>query len=149
MKPKHSHFSPLTSLLQNSETGSLIARAAQSSRLEKTIKGWPALRGVAFSVGPLKNDQLKLFVGTPAALTRLRQSLPSLITHLQQSGLNVNHIQLQIQTNPLVSKQLNRKPKRAVFTDAARKAWLDLENKLPDSPVKTATSALNRHHKFK
>ncbi|MFN4045219.1 hypothetical protein [Limnobacter sp.] len=63
--------------------------------------------------------------------------------------MNINEIQLQIQTNPLTSKQLERRPKRAVFSDAARKAWLDLENRLADSPLKEATQALNKHHKFK
>lgn len=63
--------------------------------------------------------------------------------------MNINDIQLQIQTNPLVSKQLDRHPKRAVFSDAAKKAWLDLENRLEDSPLKEATQALNKHHGIK
>lgn len=149
MKSKHSQFSNLASLLHQGATSSLIAQAAQSRWLEKTIQGWPSLRGVTFSVGPLKNDTLKIFVSTPASLTRLRQSIPSLIAHLQKSGLNINQIQLQIQTNPLVSKQLDIKPKRAVFSDAAKKAWLDLENRLIDSPIRDATTALNKNHKFK
>ncbi|MCE2745678.1 MAG: flagellar hook-length control protein FliK [Burkholderiales bacterium] len=135
--------------MQEPETSSLITQAAQSRRLEKTIHSWPSLRGVTFSVGPIKKDKLKIFVSTPAALTRLRQSLPSLIQHLQGSGLNINEIQLQIQTNPLMSKQLERRPKKAVFSEAAKKAWLDLESRLADSPLKEATQALNKHHKFK
>lgn len=63
--------------------------------------------------------------------------------------MNINDIQLQIQTNPLVSKQLDLRPKRAVFSDAAKKAWLDLENRLEDSPLKEATQALNKHHNIK
>lgn len=100
-------------------------------------------------MGPIKKDKLKIFVSTPAAITRLRQSLPSLIQHLQGSGMNINEIQLQIQTNPLISKQLVKQPKKAVFSDAAKKAWLDLENRLDDSPLKEATQALNKHHQFK
>jgi len=149
VKPKHSALSPLASLMQEPQTSSLITQAAQSRRLEKIIHSWPSLRGVTFSVGPIKKDKLKIFVSTPAALTRLRQSLPSLIQHLQNSSMNINDIQLQIQTNPLTSKQLERRPKQAVFSDAAKKAWLDLENRLEDSPIKEATQALNRHHKFK
>lgn len=60
--------------------------------------------------------------------------------------MNINEIQLQIQTNPLISKQLDKQPKRAVFSEAAKKAWLDLENRLEDSPLKQATQALNKHH---
>jgi hypothetical protein len=149
VKFKHSALSPLASLMQEPQTSSLITQAAQSRRLEKIIHTWPSLRGVTFSVGPVKKDKLKIFVSTPAALTRLRQSLPSLIQHLQNSSMNINDIQLQIQTNPLTSKQLERRPKKAVFTDAAKKAWLDLENRLEDSPIKEATQALNKHHKFK
>lgn len=157
MKPKYSAksprlstaLSPLASLMQEPETSSLITQAAQSRRLEKIIHAWPALRGVIFSVGPIKKDKLKIFVSNPAALTRLRQSIPSLILHLQGSGMNINDIQLQIQTNPLPSKQLERRPKRAVFSDAARNAWLDLENRLDNSPLKEATQALNKHHKLK
>lgn len=149
MKPKHSSLSPLASLMQEPQTSSLIAQAAQSRRLEKIIHSWPSLRGVTFSVGPVKKDKLKIFVSTPAALTRLRQSLPSLIQHLQSSGMNINDIQLQIQTNPLISRQLAKQPKRAVFSDAAKKAWLDLENRLEDSPLKQATRALNKHHNLK
>ncbi|WP_334119282.1 hypothetical protein [Limnobacter sp.] len=63
--------------------------------------------------------------------------------------MNINDIQLQIQTNPLISKQLERRPKKAVFSDAAKKAWLDLENRLEDSPLKEATQALNKHHQIK
>ncbi len=149
MKTKHSALSPLASLMQEPQTSSLITLAAQSRRLEKIIHTWPSLRGVTFSVGPVKKDKLKIFVSTPAALTRLRQSLPSLIQHLQNSSMNINDIQLQIQTNPLTSKQLERRPKKAVFSDAAKKAWLELETRLEDSPIKEATQALNKHHKFK
>ena len=149
MKPKHSALSPLASLMQEPQTSSLITQAAQSRRLEKIIHSWPSLRGVTFSVGPIKKDKLKIFVSTPAALTRLRQSLPSLVLHLQGSGMNINEIQLQIQTNPLISKQLDKQPKRAVFSEAAKKAWLDLEKRLEDSPLKQATQALNKHHNLK
>ena len=149
MKPKHSALSPLASLMQEPQTSSLITQAAQSRRLEKIIHSWPSLRGVTFSVGPIKKDKLKIFVSTPAALTRLRQSLPSLVQHLQGSGMNINEIQLQIQTNPLISKQLDKQPKRAVFSEAAKKAWLDLEKRLEDSPLKQATQALNKHHNLK
>lgn len=149
MKPKHSALSPLASLMQEPQTSSLITQAAQSRRLEKIIHSWPSLRGVTFSVGPIKKDKLKIFVSTPAALTRLRQSLPSLVQHLQGSGMNINEIQLQIQTNPLISKQLKKQPKRAVFSEAAKKAWLELENRLEDSPLKQATQALNKHHNLK
>lgn len=149
MKPKHSALSPLASLMQEPQTSSLIAQAAQSRRLEKIIHSWPSLRGVTFSVGPIKKDKLKIFVSTPAALTRLRQSLPSLVQHLQGSGMNINEIQLQIQTNPLISKQLDKQPKRAVLSEAAKKAWLDLESRLEDSPLKQATQALNKHHNLK
>lgn len=149
MKPKNSALSPLASLLKEPQTSSLITQAAQSRHVERIIGSWPSLRGVTFSVGPIKKDKLKLFVSTPAALTRLRQSLPSLIQHLQGSGVNINDIQLQIQTNPLLSKHLDRQPKRAVFTPAAKTAWLELENRLEESPLKQATSALNKHHKFK
>jgi hypothetical protein len=149
VKPKHSALSPLASLMQEPQTSSLITQAAHSRRLEKIIHTWPSLRGVTFSVGPVKKDKLKIFVSTPAAITRLRQSLPSLIQHLQSSGMNINEIQLQIQTNPLISKQLDKRPKKAVFSEAARKAWLDLENRLDDSPLKEATQALNKHHNLK
>jgi hypothetical protein len=149
VKPKHSALSPLASLMQEPQTSSLITQAAQSRRLEKIIHSWPSLRGVTFSVGPIKKDKLKIFVSTPAALTRLRQSLPSLVQHLQGSGMNINEIQLQIQTNPLISKQLKKQPKRAVFSEAAKKAWLELENRLEDSPLKQATQALNKHHNLK
>jgi hypothetical protein len=149
VKTKHSALSPLASLMQEPQTSSLITLAAQSRRLEKIIHTWPSLRGVTFSVGPVKKDKLKIFVSTPAALTRLRQSLPSLIQHLQNSSMNINDIQLQIQTNPLTSKQLERRPKKAVFSDAAKKAWLELETRLEDSPIKEATQAQNKHHKFK
>lgn len=149
MKPKHSALSPLASLMQEPQTSSLIAQAAQSRRLEMIIHSWPSLRGVTFSVGPIKKDKLKIFVSTPAALTRLRQSLPSLVQHLQGSGMNINEIQLQIQTNPLISKQLDKQPKRAVLSEAAKKAWLDLESRLEDSPLKQATQALNKHHNLK
>ena len=131
------------------QTSSLITQAAQSRRLEKIIQNWPALRGVTFNVGPIKKDKLKLFVSTPAALTRLRQSLPSLIQYLNSSGMNINDIQLQIQTNSIPTRQLAGKPKRAVFSNAAKKAWLDLENRLEDSPLKAATQALNKHHNIK
>ncbi|HEX4880375.1 MAG TPA: hypothetical protein VFV39_11055 [Limnobacter sp.] len=149
MKPKRSALSPLASLMREPQTSSLIAQARESKRLENIVQGWPTLRGVTFSIGPIKQDKLKIFVSTPAALTRLRQSLPSLVEHLQRSGVNVNHIQLQIQTSVRMSNPLALRPKRAVLTDAAKRAWLDLETRLEESPVKDATRALNRHHKFK
>jgi len=149
VKPKHSALSPLASLMQAPDTSALLALAAQSRRIESVIRAWPALRGVTFSVGPVKKDKLKIFVSTPAALTRLRHSLPSLIQHLQGMGVNINEIQLQVQTSSLGSKQLQQRPKRAVFSETARKAWLDLENRLESSPLKDATAALNKHHNTK
>lgn len=149
MKPKHSALSPLASLMQAPDTSALLALAAQSRRIESVIRAWPALRGVTFSVGPVKKDKLKIFVSTPAALTRLRHSLPSLIQHLQGMGVNINEIQLQVQTSSLGSKQLQQRPKRAVFSETARKAWLDLENRLESSSLKDATAALNKHHNTK
>jgi hypothetical protein len=150
VKNKRTQFNSLNNVLQDGQMNGLIAQASQSRWLEQKIQGWLPLRGVSFSVGPLKNGSLKLLVSSPSALTRLRQSLPSLIEHLQQSGTTVTQIQLQIQTNPLISKQLSKKPKQAVFSEAAKKAWLELEQKLDDdSPVRNATAALNRHHKFK
>lgn len=149
MKPKHSALSPLASLMQAPDTSALLELAAQSRRIESVIRAWPALRGVTFSVGPVKKDKLKIFVSTPAALTRLRHSLPSLIQHLQGMGVNINEIQLQVQTSSLGSKQLQQRPKRAVFSETARKAWLDLENRLESSPLKDATAALNKHHNTK
>lgn len=149
MKPKHSQFSPMSSLLGRGDTAGLVALAEHSARLEKTLKSWPALRGVTFAVGPLKQDKLKLFVGTPSALTRLRQSLPSLLELLQQHGWNVKHIQLQVQTGASLSKANTPKAKQASFGPAARKAWLELEKQLPESPVLEATRALNKHHRFK
>jgi hypothetical protein len=149
VKLKHSALSPLASLMQEAQTSTLINQAAQSKRLEKIIQTWPALRGVTFSVGPINKDKLKIFVSTPAALTRIRQSLPSLISQLQNLGLTINEIQLKMQTNSIMPTNLSKSPKKAVFSEAAKNAWLDLENRLDDSPLKYATQSLNKHHKFK
>ncbi|GLR26078.1 MULTISPECIES: hypothetical protein [Limnobacter] len=130
-------------------TGSLIAQAQQSRKLEETIARWPQLRGVSFSIGPLKGDKLKLFLGTPAALTRIKQIVPSLIQHLQSQGWPVQQVQLQIQTKQDIAMSARNRPKRAVFSEAAKKAWLDLEKNLDNPEILEATRALYRHHKLK
>ena len=148
-KSKHPATSPISSLLAEQNTSSLIVQAQQSKKLERLIKARQPLRGVSFDVGPMKQDKLKLFVGTPAAITRLRQSLPSLIEHIQAAGWNINHIQLQIQTSHSPSGLAQARTKQAVFSPTAQKAWLALESRLHDPVILEATRALYKHHKLK
>lgn len=115
-------------------------------RIKQLVLGWPSLRGVTFQVGPLQNGKLKLFVSTPAAISRLRQSTQSLVQFLNEHSVFVTDVQLRIQSPQGPDRASLKPPKRAVMSEAGKKAWRALENRLQDDDLLKATQALNRHH---
>lgn len=136
----------LNSLKTDQGGASLLQIAEQSIALRKLLSAWPALRGVNFQAGPVKQGVLVLYVANPSALARIKHSVPSLIEMLQGRGWVIHQIKVKIQS--LGSAQTNTKPttKRAVFSNNARKEWQKLEESLEDPDIKAATSRLNRRH---
>jgi hypothetical protein len=141
--------SPIESLATDLNASSLIRQAEAAARLKNALAGWPALRGVTFHIGPVHVETLKIYVSTPAALTRIRQSVPSLVQHLQSLGYGISDILLKVQTSPLPSLTQKSHQKRAFFSENAKKAWLALENKIVDPHIKAATEKLYAHHQMK
>lgn len=136
----------LSSLKADQDGASLLQIAEQAIALQKVLSSWPALRGVRFQAGPVKQGALVLYVANPSALARIKQSIPSLIEMLQSRGWLIHQIKVKIQTlgtNPSAS---NASGKRAVFSDRALKEWQKLEESIEDPNIKAATARLNQRH---
>ncbi|NJM31961.1 MAG: hypothetical protein HC848_02525 [Limnobacter sp.] len=102
------------------------------------------MRGTHIQVGPLKNRTLKLFVGTPSNLARIRQSLPSMIHFLQTKGLDIAEITLKIQS--IQANAPPPSPKKGVMPQSAKNVWLELEKQAVEPAIKKAARRLCAHH---
>lgn len=146
----HKHArSPLQSLAQDHEGSNLLRQAETAVQLKRTLSGFPALRGVVFHVGPIQKGNLKIFVSTPAALARIRQSIPSLVAHLQDRGLGITDIALKVQTNPVPLGPKRTAIKQAVLSPKGLQSWAALQEKLTHPDLIQATAKLNKHHQKK
>lgn len=147
MKRRNSNIQTLIGSLQADQGGSaLIQAASQSLELQRVLKSWPALRGVSFQAGPIKQDKLTLYVASPSALARIKQSVPSLIGLLQSRGWIIHQIQVKVQTLSGSSNQFVTPRKKANISPKGLESWNALKEKLDDPDLLAATTRLTIHH---
>ncbi|MDX1670011.1 MAG: hypothetical protein R3194_11380 [Limnobacter sp.] len=121
--------------------------AEQAIALRKLLTGWPAMRGVTFEPGPIKNGTLVLFVANPSALSRIKQSIPSLLDMLRSKGWLIQKVKVKIQTLQPQSLTAASRQKKALMPDIALKEWEKLEKNLQDPVLRAAIARLNHHHR--
>ena len=142
----HTIHNCLDSLKKDPNGLSFIHIAQQSIVLKGLLTGWHALHGVEFEVGSIKNEGVTLFVANPSALSRIKQSLPSLLQQLRQNGWLIQKINLKVTSLPgsNLPKSRNRNNKR--IPKLGLEAFKALEQQIDNEEIFAAIQKLNRHH---
>lgn len=144
---------PVTHLLE----GALFDTARQLIKLEQEVRAFfpLALRNQIYAGGLHESGtsvELVLVVAHSAAAARIKQSLPSLLTHLHNKAWRVSSLRIKIQPqSAIVHKSTHLVPnKRAVLSgqgiDSLRHLSQALNTSSSDSPLQTALQALLAHH---
>lgn len=152
----------LAAALHDSEAGPLLSRLALHQRIGEYI---------AETLGPLAQDtgcaqagaieqrgtSLVLRVSTTASAAKLRQTIPRVLLHLQQRGMQVTEIRVKVQ--PATAHQLisgndpasdvalpTGSVSQSARNPAGARALADtLSRCLPDSPLQRAAQRLHDH----
>jgi hypothetical protein len=131
-----------TFLASNTELRQLSSKAEQLTTLQQHYESISP-PNLARNSHVLKLDQQTVIIaannGTVA--TKLRQTIPELISLFQARGCEITGIQIKVQVNAPPPVVL---PKPLILGKAARDALNKLDENLPDSPLKAALRRLGR-----
>ena len=94
--------------------------------------------------GQGSHSELVLLVQHSAIATRIRQSLPSLLTYLQSQGWGLASVRIKIHPGPIVvhQQQPPTTPKQAIIGKTGIHSLLKLHAQLSPSPVREALAVL-------
>jgi hypothetical protein len=131
----------LKSLLgSNPELKTLALQAEQLAQIQKK---WAAIAPAPFDqhcrTGFIRDGLLMLYTSSSAIAAKLKLLIPSLLKKLQKEGLEVTAIRVQVQVE---SKPRAPTAKRLHVSHSAADKLLDLAEKLPESPLRTALKKL-------
>jgi hypothetical protein len=134
----------LNSLINsNPELKSFAAKAENLLRLQKK---WAALMPPPFSSlcrpGPISMGQMTVYTSNNAIAAKLKMLIPSLLKKLQNDGVEVTAIRVQVQVE---SKPRAPIVHRRDISETARRQLAELAEKLPDSQLKSSLDALVKH----
>ncbi len=98
--------------------------------------------------GQEPNAELVILIANGAAATRIRQTLPSLLSHLQSKGCGVANLRIKVQPHAIVVHEQNITPeKNAVLGNIGRHCLKTLHTNLNASPLRDALQRfITRHH---
>lgn len=117
--------------------------AAKAESLELLQKKWAALMPPPFNSscrpGPINMGHMTVYTSSNALAAKLRMLAPSLLKKLQNEGVEVTAIRVQVQVESKPRAPIT--PRRHV-SEASRKKLLELAEKLQDSPLKAALNNL-------
>jgi len=151
----------LADALRDPDAGPLLTRLALHQRIGACV---------AEALGPLARDTgcadpgsieqrgsvIVLRVSTTAAAAKLRQTVPRIMTHLQQRGIQVTEIRVKVQPAPTpepiagtgpghVRQSTDESGRGPPFPAAGARALADtLSRTLPDSPLQRAVERLRK-----
>lgn len=99
--------------------------------------------------GQEPNAELVILITHGAAATRIRQTLPSLLLHLQSKGYGVANLRIKVQPHAIVVHEQNTTPeKHAVLGNIGIRCLQTLHTELSASPLRDALQQLiSRHHR--
>ncbi len=122
------------------ELRALTARAGEILALQKI---WEAIVPPPLNqhshVGPLRQGQLTVYTSSSAVASKLRMQLTGLLEKLQNQGVKVTSIRVEVQVvslpraKPCVDRRLSQ---------SARRRLQDFAEDLPDSQLRWASSRL-------
>lgn len=143
---RNSIYNSLDSLKNDSNGLALFQSAQQSIVLKNLLSSWHALTGVDFDVGPIKNNEVTLYVANPSALSRIKQSIPSLLQQLRQNGWLVQKIKLKVHSLPSAWKKKEHILRNKQIPKSGLEAFKQLENAVENEEIQAAVMKLNRRH---
>jgi hypothetical protein len=124
-------------------------KSQQLIRLEHAIRAFlPSNLTNEIYIGNLhgqgSHSELVLLVQHSAIATRIRQSLPSLLTYLQSKGWGLANVRIKIHPGPIVVHQPKppTTPKHAVIGNTGIHSLLKLHAQLSPSPAREALAVL-------
>lgn len=133
----------LNSLI-NSNPG-LKTLAAKTENVLLLQKKWAALAPPPFNSlsrpGPLNMGQMTVYTGNGAVAAKLKLLAPGLLKKLQNEGVEVTAIRVQVQVE---SKPRAPAAPRRGISETTRSRLAELAGKLPESHLKSALERLAR-----
>ena len=127
------------------ELQGLTRQIERLSSLHATLSAsLPASIAASVALAVAENGDLVLFADNGAVATKLKHLAPRLLVSLQQRGIEVTGIRVQVQAeihhNPLPQKQILLGPE-------GRKAIQGLAERMKNSPLRSALEQLSRRAK--
>lgn len=133
-------------LRQLPELQGLTRQVKRLSALQGTLaEALPANLAASVALAVAETGELLLYADNGAVATKLKHLAPRILIFLQQRGVEVTGIRVQVQAgirhNPLPQKQILLSPE-------GRKAIQDLAKRIESSPLKSALEQLSRRGKL-
>jgi len=133
-------------LRQLPELQGLTRQVKRLSALQATLAdALPANLAGSVALAIAETGELVLYADNGAVATKLKHLAPRILIFLQQRGIEVTGIRVQMQVgirhNPLPQKQIFLSPE-------GRKAIQNLAKRIESSPLKTALEQLSRRGKL-
>lgn len=133
-------------LRQLPELQGLTGQVKRLSALQATLAdALPANLAASVALAVAETGELVLYADNGAVATKLKHLTPRILIFLQQRGIEVTGIRVQMQVgirhNPLPQKQI-------LLSLEGRKAIQDLAERIESSPLKAALEQLSRRGKF-
>ena len=126
---------------------SLQALLQQAQKLLVLQKAWdevaPKPLASASKVGAVRQQTLIVYANNGAVAGKLRQLVPSLLEKIQNRGVEVTAIRVDVQVETLPPI---KKPKDLTVSHNALSSLEKLEHSLADSPLKNALHTLIQRH---
>lgn len=136
--PAHSFLSAAPNLQ------TLLQQAQKLLVLQNT---WNAVApkplAAASRVGAVRHQTLIVYANNGAVAGKLRQLVPSLLEKIQNRGIEITAIQVDVQVESLPP---GKKPKHLTVSHNALGSLEKLEQSLEDSPLKNALHTLIQRH---
>lgn len=123
----------------------LVQQVGELNRLLQSVqKAVPAELAAHCISAAWSGSTLLIGVSSSAAASRVRLATPQILTNLQGYGLHASAIRVRVQV-ALQTEKLNP-PKTLHMTDQAMDAFSALAGSVSDPGLRTAITALLRHH---
>jgi hypothetical protein len=130
-----------------SEAPNLQGLLQQAQKLLALQEAWnkvaPKALAAASRVGAVRQQTLIVYANNGAVAGKLRQIVPSLLEKIQNRGVEVTAIRVDVQVE---TPPPSKKPKDLAVSNNALSSLGKLEHSLGDSPLKNALQKLIRHH---
>jgi len=127
-------------LAQPDGIDSLMPQATRLIELRHVLlKALPETLADYATVANYRQGKIIIFAANAAVAAKLKLMGPTLLERFTKRGIQVTALNIEVQPG---EQPANRYPKKAVLSDAARRALVDLASQLTDSELKTTIASL-------